>query len=438
MKSRWLVRAKQTTFRKDDRLRVSHHSLLSFPDFRRLLTGQSFSQIADAMSSLVIAREVLFTSSNGPTPELLMQAVVSAAIPLFLGGPIGGFLSDRWPRQRLLVSGQIVRALFVGAVAVSLLVGATPALLLCFVVLQCLARVLYTARSAAVRHVVRQHELVVADSTVFIAGVVAGLVGVALSVALMRVHSVVALLLAFLLHLVASYRYDAIRTWMGGDGNSTTLKWRFAVAQFRCGKTRYSLLATSIHRFGVGVVLAGAALLLDEELRQGASGYALALGVAGVGSFVGSMLAEALNERVPHKSLTVMAYLVAGTSVAVAALVGSPAFVLASLGLSALSFQVLRIASDATIQANALKGSCGRVFAVYDIVFNSSFLLGLLAGLSVSDHTAPLKAIALVSPFFGLAGVVFAVMPRTSASFSDTRGSAHPTTRNRSVVRPSR
>lgn len=437
VKRHWSGWAGVPIFRKDERLHVSHRSLLWFADFRHLLTGQFVSQVADAAASLVIARELLFTGSDGPTPELLMQAVVSAAVPLFLGGPMGGLLSDRWPRQRLLVAGQVVRALLVGAVAVSLSVGATPALLLCFVLLQCLARVLYTARAAAVRHVVRQHELIVADSTVLIAGVVAGLGGVVLSVASMRVHSLLALLVAALLHVAASYRFDAIRTWLGGDGRSPTLKWRFAFAQFRCGKTRYSLLATSLHRFGVGVVLASTALLLDDELRQGASGYALALSAAGAGSFVGSMSAEALNERIPHKSLTVMAYLAAGSSVAVAVVVGSPTVMVASLGLSALSFQVLRIASDATIQANALKGSCGRVFAVYDIVFNSSFLAGLMAGLALSDTTSPQTATAIVPLFFVLAGVVFAVMPRTSASFSDTRGSAHPTTRNRMIFRPS-
>lgn len=436
VRSPWCRKARLEILRRNEQLHVSHFSLLSFPDFRRLLTGQLLSQSADAMTSLVIASAVLFSSKDGPTTELLMQAVISAAIPLFLGGPLGGFMADRWPRHRLLVLGQIVRSLLVAATVLSIVVDSTPMLLTCFIALQCLARVLYTARAAAVRHVVRQHELIVADSTVLITGVVAGLVGVALAMAVLQVHSVAALILASVLHFIAAYRYDAIRAWIGGNGKSPTLKWRFAFAQFKCGKTRYSLLATSAHRFGIGVALASTALFLDDDLGRGASGYGMALGAAGIGSFIGSIAAEALNERLPHKSLTVASYLVAGAAMIIATVLGSSLVMLVGTGLAAMAFQVLRIASDATIQANALKGSCGRVFAVYDIMFNSSFLAGLLAGLHLSDGTSPQATIMLTVFYFPIAAVIFALMPRAKTTLGDVRGSGHPTTRKRTLVRP--
>jgi len=424
-------------FRKDGRLRVSHFSLLGLVDFRRLLSGQFVSQSADAVTSVVMARAVLFSSADGPTPQLLMQAVVSAAIPLFIGGPIGGFLADRLSRQRLLVCGQVVRSLLVVVVALAMFGNIVPLLLGCFVVLQCLSRILYTARSAAVRHVVRQHELVVADALILITGVIAGVTGVGLAVALMQIHAVVALAVALSMHFAAAYFYDAIRAWMGGDGIASTTRWWFALSQFGCGKTRYSLLATSVHRLGVGVAIASSALWLDDVSGRGASGYAMALAASGLGSFVGSTSAEALNERIPHKNLTVLTYLVAGVAMSVGFVTGSSVSVVIGLGVAAAAFQVLRIASDATIQANALKGSCGRVFAVYDIVFNSSFLVGLLVGLQVSQDIGPGAVLISLVPFFVIGGVAFSVMRRSPAAFSDTRGSGHPTTRNRRLARPS-
>jgi F0F1-type ATP synthase assembly protein I len=111
--------------------------------------------------------------------------------------------------------------------------------------------------------------------------------------------------------------------------------------------------------------------------------------------------------------------------------------ILFGLGTVAAAFQVLRIASDATIQANALKGSCGRVFAVYDIVFNSAFLVGLMVGLVLGENLGPGPALVSVVPFFVLGGATFSVMRRSPAAFSDTRGTGHPTTHNRMVTRPS-
>jgi hypothetical protein len=79
----------------------------------------------------------------------------------------------------------------------------------------------------------------------------------------------------------------------------------------------------------------------------------------------------------------------------------------------AFCFQNLRVCSDATVQANAMKGSCGRVFAAYDMAYNLSFLLGLVAGLAASSAATSHTVLAMSASSFICGAVIFACMRRT-------------------------
>lgn len=398
--------------RRDETLRVTRRALMSFPDFRRVMVGQFISQASDALMLIVLAKSLLFTDSDGPTPALLAQAALCGAIPLVFAGPLGGFLADRWPRKQILVSGQAGRALIALAAALCIMTDAHLALMAVFVCSLCLTRVLFTARAASIRHLVRQHELVAADSLMLIVGVLAGSIGALAFGASRLLGAPLQLALVALSHFIGAYIFDRTRVWLGGDGRASSRHWSDITRQLSCGKTRYAVLSTSVHRLLVGTTVATVALDVDGRTGGAASGYAVTLGVAGLGTFVGSVSAEWVNERITRRAATIGAFVLAGCFVSPLPAIPGASGRLIAVGVVAFLFQNLRIASDATIQANAAPGSCGRVFAVYDIAFNLMYVGGLLAGLAIATNATIQFSLGFIGPLYLLGGVVFALLRR--------------------------
>lgn len=410
--------------RREKHLHVTRRSLLKFRDFRTVIIGQFISQATDALMLVVLARVLLFADTNGPTPILLAQAALTAAAPLLLAGPIAGFAADRWPRRQILVTGQAVRAALAVVAALCVAVEWKVATLAVFVACLCATRVLFTARVASVRHLVRQHELVAADSLMLIVGVGAAAVGAGFFGLLIGVGSTAQLLFVAIGHFLSAYMFDRVRTWLGGEGDTTSVRWRAVFAQLGCGKTRYAVLSTSFHRLLVGVSIATVALDVDGRTGGAASGYALTLGVAGAAAFLGSVTAEWANERVPRRALTIAAFGIAALAVSPLQFVPGVTLRLLAVGVVVFLFQNLRVTSDATIQANAVAGSCGRVFAAYDIAFNLAYVIGLLVGLAVSTNFSVEVSLGVTSPSFFFGSVVFAFLAREGSRRPDATTSS--------------
>ncbi len=398
--------------RHGDFLHVSRRSLLKFADFRRVVTAQFVSQTADALMLVVLARALLFADPDGPTPVLLAQAAMTGAAPLILAGPIGGFVADRWPRRQILVSGQALRACLGLCAALAIAFGSKPATLVVFVCALCATRILFTARIASVRHLVRQHELVAADSLMLIVGVVAGALGAALFGATLVFGSVGQLVIVSIGHFAAAYGFDRTRAWLGGEGETHAIRWRAVAVQLACGKTRYALVSTSTHRLLVGVIVATVALDVDGRTDGSASGYALTLAIAGVAAFAGSVTSEWVNERIPRRPLTIGCFAGAFCAVSPLAFIPGPVPRLVAVGILVFLFQNLRVASDATIQANAAPGSCGRVFAAYDIAFNLAYVVGLVGGLAIASNFSVEAALGVVGPLYLVGAVAFSFLER--------------------------
>lgn len=406
--------------RNGDHLRVARRTLLKFVDFRRVVAAQFVSQSADALMLVVLARALLFADPSGPTPVLLAQAAMTGAAPLVLAGPVAGFVADRWPRKQIMVTGQAVRAGLACCAALSVALDWRAVTFLGFVLALCATRVLFTARVASVRHLVRQHELVAADSLMLITGVLAASLGAVVFGATMFLGSTTQLLIVGVGHFTAAYVFDTVRSWLGGDGETGAVRWRAVITQLACGKTRFAVASTSLHRFLVGVIVAAVALDIDGRTDGSASGYALTLGVAGAAAFAGSVTSEWVNERVPRRSLTIACFAVAGCALIPPLLVSDVAVYLVAAAAVAFLFQNLRVASDATIQANAAPGSCGRVFAAYDIGFNMSYVIGLIVGLALTSNFSVVLALGTAAPLYLVGAVVFSVLERGDARVRET------------------
>jgi MFS family permease len=425
-------------------IHVRRRDLFKYPDFRNAIGGQFVSQSSDALASLTLAQLLLFKFSEGPSITALTSALIASALPLLLVGPIAGHLADRLPRKLLLCRGNALR----GTITLCGLFATTESTrwfgYVIFGLLVALTRILYTARASSLAQLVRKHELVAADSTSLILSVIAGATGAGIGTGISGSMPIVALVVAGSGHIFASWLFGRISIPLGGgDQSEKHCDFRSLASQFVSAKTRFAILATSLHRLMLGVCIASIALMVDRSYNLQTTGYVTVLGFSATGSFTGSITAEWLSERYPRRSITVMSFVIAATAIGTAAVFENPRVGLVAVAICSLSFQNLRIRSDATIQANASKEKVGRIFAAYDVLYNAAFLSGCAIGILASGVLKYSEILSLVTVGYACNAAIFLRMrdgkrsenqahPSITASFNNRLSSVEPDTDARS------
>ena len=394
--------------RSTSAVHVRRRDLFKYPDFRNAICGQFVSQSADALATLTLAQLLLFKFSDGPSIAALTSALIVSALPLLLVGPIAGHLADRLPRKLLLCRGNALR----GVITLCGLFATTASTrwfgYIIFGLLVALTRILYTARASSLAQLVRKHELVAADSTSLILSVIAGAIGAGLGTRISGSLPLVALVIAGGSQIFAAWLYGRISIPLGGGNSSAKhCDFRSLASQFVSAKTRFAILATSLHRLMLGVCIASIALMVDRSYHLQTTGYVTVLGFSAAGSFTGSITAEWLSERYPRRSITVMSFVLAATAIGTAAVFENPRVGLVAVAICSLSFQNLRIRSDATIQANASKENVGRIFAAYDVFYNAAFLGGCSIGILASGLLRYSEILSLVTIGYACNAAIF-------------------------------
>jgi predicted MFS family arabinose efflux permease len=363
---------------------VRRRDLFRRRDFRVAMLGQTSSQVADAMTSLGLAQVLLFDLNPGDTTQAFLRGLVLAAIPLLLVGPLAGYLADKYSRQAILRNGQRVRATITLGAIIAAVTQSTFVGYLTFGALLLATRVLYTARVTVIPRLVEGHQLVAADSTSLILSMTAGFAGVAAAGALEHFDVRYVFIVAILLHALSSRFYSSIVVELGGGrGAARERDWKAAAAQTRHHKVRFSIVSSGAGKLLLGICYACVALVIDARFAVEATGYAAVFGVAGAGTFAGTLSAEWVIERVPRKTVAVLASIVSATAVVSVAILPNFFTALGAIVVASFAFQNVRVCNDAAVQSTVHTASLGRVFAVYDVVYNLSFVLGAALGLSL-------------------------------------------------------
>ena len=391
---------------------VRRRDLLKYIDFRRAMTAQFSSQVADALTTITLANVLVFKFSDGPSLTAMASTLIVSLIPLILVGPIAGDLTDRFDRVRLLSRGHLLRAAFTALAvfsAVEIFSGRRAIGYFCFCVLLGLTRILYTARATSLSFLVRRHELVAADSSSLILSVIAGACGSSIYFALTHRLPAAGFVVAALLQIFAARNYGRIETEIGGGRqNRNQLNHRQLFEQLRLPKTRFAMSATTSHRFLLGICIASIAVMIDKSFNMQTTGYLAVLGFSASGSFLGSISAEWISEHFPRRSVTVIAFALASAVIGIATVFAHPRVALGSVLLCAFAFQNLRVRSDATIQANSPASSIGKIFAAYDVLYNFAFISGGVIGIAATSMLSYQTVLSTACVTYFVAAIFFA------------------------------
>ena len=371
--------------------------LLRFQGFRRLLAIRLLSQGADGVYQVALAAYVVFSPEKETSAACVASAMAVLLLPYSLVGPFAGVLLDRWRRRQVLLFGSLLRALL--ALVTALLILSPAPDWLFYVSALCVTavnRFVLSGLSAALPRVVDADRLVIANSLSPTAGTLAATAGGGLAfvvrLAVADSDAAVVLVAAGLYLCAALASLSMARELLGPDrplareqiGTALTGTARDLVAGVRHlaapqrREAAWALAAMSLMRFCYGALLVMLLMLcryaLTSTTDDGLTLLGLALGVSGAGFFAAAVVTPWTAGRLgPGRWIVVCA----GAAALLEPALGLPfatAPLLAAAFVLGLTTQGAKIATDTIVQSSVEDGFRGRIFSVYDVLFNVSFV----------------------------------------------------------------
>lgn len=415
--------------------------ILARGDFRRLLGTRLLSQFGDGVFQAALAGTVLFNPQRAADPVDIAAGFAVLLLPYSLVGPFAGVWLDRWSRRQVLLRANVVRAGLVAVVAALVLGGVEGAVFYTAgLAVFSVNRFVLSALSAGLPHTTDEPSLVAANALSTTSGGVATVVGGAAAIlaleatgsadpgyAAMALASAVPYLAASVVvsgfprpylgpdHMVAVHRSvretarDTVMGMVAGARHVAALPPAAA-----------ALLAIGLHRLCYGVFTLTTLLLYRNTFADGAGlfpGGILGLGQVVAAAAVGTLLAAVVTPPVVRRIGTrrwVPALLVCGAVAQVALGLRFTTVAVVVVGvLLGFVAQGVKICVDSTLQETVEDDYRGRVFSVYDTLFNLTFVVALVIGaLALPESGVSSLVPVVVAAGYLLAAAGFARLAR--------------------------
>ena len=374
--------------------------------FRRLFAVRVSSQFADGAFQVALTSYLVFSPERAPSPAAIAGALAVVLLPFSVLGPFVGVLLDRWSRRQVLVLSNLVRVLFVLLLVAGVAATLHAALILA-IILAALSvnRFLLAGLSAALPHVVRRDELIVANALTPTAGTFAFLTGLGAGTGLrmlwerVGVDGDIGVLLttAVLYATAAGLALRIPRDMLGPDFDADRPAVREAARHVLSGlrdglrhlrsrgPAAHGLAAIGMHRFFYGLSTVATILLYRNYFFPGDvdaafNGLAVAVLVSGVGFVLAAVITPVVTERLSSRAwILLLLTLAAVVQVFPGALYTVPSLLAAGFVLGIAS-QGIKICVDTLVQAYVDDAFRGRVFVLYDVIFNVSFVAAAATG----------------------------------------------------------
>ncbi len=410
--------------------------------FVALLATRLTSQTADGLFQTSLAGAVLFNPEHHTGPKQVAAGFVILLLPYSLIGPFAGVLLDRWRRQRVLSYGAGVRSVLVVATAAELVGHGPSGVPFALTALAALAinRFYLAALSAALPSVVPTDQLVVANALSPTAGTVVTIIGAGIGLGLRSAgggadHGDALAALAGALGYAAA-ALVAMRLPADSLGphppNTEPLREQLSGIVARTRRRRQTPSAPATRGARVGRDLRAAVPvrhLVDHGVaalpqllpqprsapsrprrsRSGGHGRRDRAGHRRRGNAMGDSAArQAALDRRRH-------CLCRGHRARVRCALFDGLLLVSSLALG-FSTQATKVCVDTLVQSNVDDEFRGRVFSLYDTIFNLSFVAAaILAAFVLPTNGKSLAALIAMSAGYLAIAATYAVAESAAA-----------------------
>lgn len=407
-------------------------SLTHSPGLGRLLAVRLTSQVTDGVFQAALFTAILFNPDRHADPMAVAGGFAVLLLPYSVLGPFAGALLDHWDRRLVLVYANVIRAVLIGVVALTVAIGAPQtAVLIGALVVTGASRFVASGLSAGLPHVVGKDVIVAMNALFTTAGAAALALGAGVAVGLRSLFGddnlgsaettlagvVFALLAAYLAHRFAP---NALGPDIPDDaGHSAThavavglMHGLRAVARSRT--VMAALAAIGAHRLVFGMNTLMLLVLIKHKALGGGFGDIAAVAMfTAIGAFAAAFSTPVMVERMGRRNTIVVAMIVG--VVAQLALLGlQPIAVAAAATVLGLVGQTAKLCGDVAMQVDINDTVRGQVFSVQDAIFNTAYVVAItIAALTIPADGRSSGLIIFGAFLYVVGGVVTWLMYRS-------------------------
>ena len=410
------------------------------PGFRQLLLSRFAAQWGDGLFQAGLAGAVLFNPERAADPAAIAAGFTVLLLPYSVVGPFAGALLDRWDRRRILVLANLLRGVLILLTALAVGTGLSGFPMFAGALFAVgVSRFVNSGLSASLPHVVEEQHLVEANAVAATLGAVVAVIGAGCALGLRGVLGAgnsgsglvtsVAVLGSIGGALLAG-RFAAGE--LGPDRVDEPVETIVAIAHGLGDGARVALRTPSVaagfvalfaHRAAFGASSLVTVLLLRYSLhdvgplKAGMSGLGEVAFAGGAGLLVAGLLTARIVGRFGRRGAVCGALVVAaGAQLALGLSMTLPmilavAFVLIAAG------QVIKLCVDSAAQRDVGDETRGRVFALYDTLFNITQVVAVAVAAAVvpSDGQARWLLLVVIALYLlGFVGYLLVLRNRTA------------------------
>jgi MFS family permease len=406
-------------------VRARHHPYVRLAvngSFSALWTGQLISLLGDRVHQVALAALVYGTTNSAIAGALTF---VAATLPNLLFGPIAGVLVDRWDQKRVLIVSDLLRAGIVLLIPAGVSVNVVLAYPLVFL-LTTVSIFFRPARTAVTPRVVREDELVTANSVTWLsetladvlgypfAGLFVAFLGSALPLAfwldsVSYVASALLVVTVVIPPVVRSVGSVAPVPGLAGIRDDLTAGWRFL-------RGEPVLLANTLQAIAgqltIGATIALTPLYAKVVVRLDSlswtAAYAFLETGIGVGNLVGGFVIGLLGARIAKGRMVIGGYAAYGLAVVGLGLTNNLALALGLAFAMGVSNMVFIIPTQTLFQERTPGDMIGRVLGFrFSAVFGAmTFAMAASGVLGDAVGVGPVLVVfGVITVAAGLAGL---------------------------------
>lgn len=428
--------------------RLGLRRLIGTPGLRRLLASRFAAQWGDGFFQAGLGGAVLFNPEREAAPMAIAAGLAVLVLPYSLVGPFTGALLDRWDRRRILVVANLLRSvpILLVALAVGLGMAGVP-LYLGALLVTGLSRFVLAGLSAGLPHVVPPRHLVEGNALAATAGsamtVLGGLCAIGLRglVGSGNTGSAWVTASAVLGSLVAAAIATGFSRGQLGPASRGTIGRPTATSAVASGlrdsltaaarvpSVAAGLAALVAHRLSFGIATLVTLLLYRNSftshglLRAGLSGVCELLAAGAAGLLLAGLLSPLLIARFGRRRTVRGALVIAGLAILTLGLPMIMSTILAAVFVVSTAGQVVKLSLDATVQADVSDDARGRVFALYDTVFNTCYVLALAVAATVVPLSGRAPDLLLIAAaIYLVAAPLYTLIDRSTLGRSARHG----------------
>ncbi|WP_248964655.1 MFS transporter [Sphaerisporangium perillae] len=372
-------------------------------DFRRLFATRLVSQFSDGVFQFAVAGYAFFTPEKQTSAAEAAVAFAVLLLPYSILGPFAGVFIDRWSRRQILVVAPVVRGLLLVAAALLVALNAPD---WCFygaaLAVLGVNRFFLSALSASLPHVVEGERLLLANAVTPTSGTVATFIGAGAGYLLRLVfgpeHSGTAMLLVVsgvvfgLSALIASTMH---RNLLGPSYDPERPQARQAVRHVITGLVdgarhvvhlrapAAALASMAAHRFLYGMTIVMTVMLyrfyFTTNAEAGLNEITGVLATSGAGFFMAALITPWATARFRPEAWIPIMLATGGLLLLALCLPFQQVGFLAAGFVLGVTGQSVKICTDTIVQRDVEDAYLGRVFSIYDMLFNGMFVLAAVA-----------------------------------------------------------